>query len=261
MRHVQRLGSQGRRRTIAGSLALVSGLALFSVARAPLAIGQLASVTVGNSGAGVASTGGNTATGNNSSNTIGGGGATTGGLVDADVGLGSPTNTSTGTATINSRRGQRRRQPVADGRQPDHVRLGSGTPTFTPFNPFAPGPAGSNQSATVTNDGIAAATTGGNTATGNNSDNTIGPADDDGAVDALVALGAPVNNSTGTAAITTGPANAVGNTATNGVNQAKVTNDGSGGFGSGAGGGGGRRRAGRASSTPPRSSPAPSRAR
>lgn len=238
MRHVQRLGSGGRRRTIAGSLALVSGLALFSVARAPLAIGQLASVTVGNSGAGVASTGGNTATGNNSSNAIGGPGATTGGLVDANVGLGSPTNTSTGTATINSGAANASGNESQTG--VNQASSGSGSsPAFTPFNPFAPAPAGSNQSAIVSNDGIAAATTGGNSATGNNSDNTIGPADGDGAIDALVALGAPVNTSTGTAAITTGAANATGNTATNGVNQAKITNDGSGGFGSGAGGGAG----------------------
>ncbi|HEX7276195.1 MAG TPA: hypothetical protein VF244_02380, partial [Acidimicrobiales bacterium] len=72
------------------------------MARAPLAVGQLASVTVGNSGSGTASTGGNTATGNASQNTIGGPGVTTGGLIDANVGLGSPTNTSTGTATVTS---------------------------------------------------------------------------------------------------------------------------------------------------------------
>ncbi|MEA2686565.1 MAG: hypothetical protein QOE93_1760, partial [Actinomycetota bacterium] len=106
MRHVQRLGNQGRTRTIAGSLALVSGLALFSVARAPLAVGQLATVNVGNDGAAVASTGGNTATGNNSSNTVQGtsatGGGLLGGLVDADVTLGGASNTSTGTATVTS---------------------------------------------------------------------------------------------------------------------------------------------------------------
>ena len=264
MRHVQRLGSEGRRRTIAGSLALVSGLALFSVARAPLAIGQLASVTVGNSGAGVASTGGNTATGNNSSNTIGGGGATTGGLVDANVGLGSPTNTSTGTATINSGAATASGNQSQTGVNQTTTGSGSGsTPAFTPFNPFnTTGPAGSNQSATVSNDGIAAATTGGNTATGNNSDNTIGPADDDGAVDALVALGAPVNTSTGTAAITTGPATATGNTSANTVNQAKITNDGTGAAASAAAPAAGRPRSHRrASSTPPRSTRAPSRAR
>ncbi len=236
MRHVQRLGNRGRTRTIAGSLAVVSGLALFSVARAPLAIGQLASVSIGNSGSGIASSGNNTATGNASTNSIGSPGATTGGLVDADVGLGSPTNTSTGTATINTGAANASGNESQTG--VNQATTGSGTPTFTPFSPFGGGTP-SNQSATVNNDGLAAATTGSNTATGNNSTNSIGGPDGEGAVDAVVALGAPVNTSTGTAAITTGPANAVGNTATNGVNQAKVANNGgfgSGGFGSGAGG-------------------------
>ncbi|HEX7277905.1 MAG TPA: hypothetical protein VF244_11065, partial [Acidimicrobiales bacterium] len=97
---------------------------------------------------------------------------------------------------------------------------------------------------------VANATTGGNTATGNNSTNTIGPADDDGAVDALVALGAATNTSTGTANVTSGPATATGNTATTGVNQAKLGNDGSGGFGSGAGGGAAAAPAGFFNATP-----------
>ncbi len=236
MRHVQRLGNRGRRRTTAGSIALLSGLALFSVARAPLAVGQLASVDVGNSGSAVASTGGNTATGNNSTNTIGGPGVTTGGLVDANIGLGSPTNTSSGTATVTSGAANASGNNSQTG--VNQATSGSGGPAFTPFNPFA-APAGNSQSATVTNDGVAAASTGGNTATGNDSVNAIGPADGDGAIDALVALGAPTNTSTGTATITSGPANAVGNTATTGVNQANLGNGGagSGGFGSGAGGG------------------------
>ena len=236
MRHVQRLGSGGRQRTIAGSLALVSGLALFSVARAPLAIGQLATVSVGNSGTGVASTGNNSATGNSSNNAIGSPGATTGGLVNADVGLGAPTNTSTGTATINTGTANASGNESQTG--VNQATSGSGSPTFTPFNPFGGG-GGSNQSATVSNDGIAAATTGGNNAVGNNSTNAVGGPDGTGAVDAVVGLRAPVNNSSGTAAITTGPANATGNTATTGVNQAKTTNDGSGGSGSGVGGGAG----------------------
>lgn len=237
MRHVQRLGNQGRRRTIAGSLALVSGLALFSVARAPLAVGQLASVTVGNSGSSVASTGGNTATGNNSTNSIGGPGVTTGGLIDADVGLGSPTNTSTGTATITSGAANASGNESQTG--VNQATTGGSGPGFNPFNPFA-APQANNQSVTVTNDGLSAATTGGNTATGNNSTNSIGGPDGDGAVDALVALGAPTNTSSGTATITSGPANATGNTANNTVNQANIGNSGlgGGGFGSGAGGGG-----------------------
>ncbi len=239
MRHVQRLGNQGRTRTrtIAGSLALVSGLALFSVARAPGAIGQLASVTVGNDGGATASTGGNTATGNSSTNNINStatGGGLLGGLVDADVGLGSATNTSTGTATINSGPAN------ASGNQSqtgvNQSNSGGTTSTFSPFGSTG----GNNQSATVDNSGTANATTGGNTAVGNSSQNTIGSTASVGLVDANVGLGAPINNSTGTAAITSGPATAVGNVAGTTVNQTRTTPTAAtttGGSGLGTGGG------------------------
>ncbi len=238
MRHVQRLGNQGRSRTVAGALALVSGLALFSVAHAPGALGQLASVNVGNSGSANASTGGNSATGNSSTNTIDSSSSTSGGLlgglVDADVGLGSPTNTSTGSATVNS-------GPASASGNQSQTSVGQTnstgtTSTFVPFNPFATN-TGNNQSATVDNAGSAAASTGGNTATGNNSENTIESTQSAGLIDANVGLGAPTNTSSGTAAITTGPAGAVGNTASTGVNQARTT-DAGGGSGLGAGGGG-----------------------
>jgi hypothetical protein len=210
---------------MAGSLALISGLAMFSVARAPGAIGQLATVNVGNTGGAVASSGGNSATGNSSTNSIDST-ATGGGLVGATVGLGAPTNTSTGTATINSG------PATAAGNQSQNgigqTNTGGGT------SPFG---TGNNQSATVDNTGDAVANTGGNTAVGNNSENTIGATQSVGLIDAVVGLGAATNTSTGTANVTTGPANAVGNVASTAVNQARVTDTGGGG-GLGTGGGG-----------------------
>ncbi len=234
MRHVQRLGNQGRRRTIAGSLALVSGLAMFSVARAPLAAGQLATISIGNEGGGVATTGGNSATGNSSTNTATSN-QTSGGLIAANVNLGgSPTNTSTGTATVNTGPAN------ASGNQSQTGvnQTNSGdSGTATPF-----GGIGNIQSVTVENEGNAAAVTGGNTAVGNSSQNTVGSIQsvEGGLVAANVDLGAGAsNNSSGTANITSGPANAVGNLATTGVNQTRSVDDGSGGFGSGVGGIGG----------------------
>jgi len=218
---------------VAGSLALVSGLALFSVAHAPGAVGQLASVGVGNDGGATASTGGNNATGNSSTNNINStatGGGLLGGVVDANVGLGSPTNTSTGTATVNSG------PATASGNQSqtgvNQSNSGGTNSTFSPFGSTS----GNNQSATVTNSGTASATTGGNTAVGNDSQNTIGSTANVGLVAADVGLGAPINNSTGSAAIATGPASAVGNTAGTAVNQTRTTDSG-GGSGLGAGGG------------------------
>jgi hypothetical protein len=218
-------------------------LALFSVAHAPGALGQQSTVNVSNSGGAVATTGGNTATGNASTNTIDStatSGGLLGGLVDADVGLGAPTNTSTGTATINSGAANAAGNQSQTGVGQSNT---SGSTTgFTPYNPFGGG-SGFNQSATVNNTGDALAATGGNTATGNTSENTIGSDQAVGLIDANVGLGAATNNSSGTAAITTGPANSVGNVASTAVNQARVTDagggSGSGGFGSGAGGGGG----------------------
>ena len=240
MRHVQRSGNQGRRRTIAGSLALVSGLAMFSVARAPGAIGQQQSAGVTNSGGAVATTGGNSATGNSSTN-ANNGSATTGGLlgglVDADVSLGAPTNTSSGTATVNSGAANASGNTAQTG--VNQATTGGSNSSFTPFNPFAASP-GSNQTANVSNEGDAVASTGGNSAVGNNSENTIGSTQNIGLIDANVGLGGgAANTSTGTANVTSGPANAAGNTSSTGVNQAKVADNGAGGgSGSGAGGGG-----------------------
>ena len=262
MRHVQRLGNQGRTAHDRGLARARLWFGAVQRGAGPVAIGQLASVTVGNSGAGVASTGRqhrhrqrlhqrHRRPQRGHHRRPGRRRRRPRARPPTPPPAPPPSTPARPTPRATSRRRASTRPPPAVGQ----------LPTFTPFNPFgAAGPA-SNQSATVTNDGIAAATTGGNTRHRQQLRQHHRRPDEDGAVDALVGLGAPVNTSTGTAAITTGPANAAGNTATNGVNQAKVTNDGSGGFGSGAGGGGGRAGTGRASSTPPRSSPAPSRAR
>jgi len=239
MRHVQRSGNQGRTRTVAGSLALVSGLALFGVARAPLAVGQLASVNVGNGGGASAGTGGNSATGNASDNTLGStstSGGLLGGLVDANVGLGAPKNDSTGTATVQSGPATASGNAAETGINQASSSGGSSS-SFSPGNPFGGG-SGFNQSATVTNNGASTADTGGNTAVGNNSVNTIGSTQGVGLVDADVTTAGATNTSNGTATVFTGPATASGNAASTSVNQARITDTGSGGgFGSGAGGG------------------------
>ena len=107
------------------------------------------------------------------------------------------------------------------------------TSTFSPYNPFTPS-SGNDQSATVNNTGDAVASTGGNTATGNNSENTISATQGVGPIDANVGLGGTHQQLHRHANITTGPANAVGNVASTSVNQA-VASDG-GGFGFGSGG-------------------------
>lgn len=225
MRHVQRLGNQGRIRTIAGALAVVAGLALFSVAGAPGAVGQLATVNVGNDGGASAGTGGNSATGNASSNNIQGTSTTgglVGGLIDANVSLGAPSNNSDGSAAVDSGPAN------ASGNQSDtavsQASSGGSGSGFNPGNPFQPAP-GNSQSANVTNTGGASANTGGNTAVGNNSQNTITSDAGVGLVDADISLGGATNNSTGSAAINTGPANAVGNRSGNAVNQAQIGDD------------------------------------
>ncbi len=227
MGHVQRLqAGHDRARMIAGVMALVAGLALFSLARAPGANGQLVNVSIGNSGSGTASTGGNTATGNNSSNDTSSS-TTSGGLINASVDLGGPasSNTSSGTADITT--GPATATGNTSGTGVAQTTDGTGS-TFTPF--FSQ-PAG--QAAAVTNDGTATASTGGNTATGNNSDNTatLTQSATGGLIGANVNLGGgATNNSTGTATINTGPATAAGNTATNSVDQARAVGDPSGGY-------------------------------
>ncbi len=93
---------------------------------------------------------------------------------------------------------------------------------FFPLNPFFNAPSGSNQTARVDNSGDAVASTGNNTAIGNNSTNTqsINQTASGGLIGLNVNLGSPTNNSTGTATINTGAANASGNQSSTTVNQA-----------------------------------------
>ncbi len=227
MGHVQRLqAGHDRTRMIAGVMALVAGLALFSLARAPGANGQLINVSIGNSGSGTASTGGNTATGNNSTNDTSSD-TTSGGLINASVDLGGPasSNTSSGTADVTT--GPATATGNASGTGVNQTTDGTGS-TFTPF--FSQ-PAG--QAAAVTNDGTATASTGGNTATGNNSDNTatLTQSATGGLIGANVNLGGGASNtSTGAATINSGAATAAGNTAGNTVSQARAVGDPSGGY-------------------------------
>ena len=227
MGHVQRLqAGHDRTRVIAGVMALVAGLALFSLARAPGANGQLINVSIGNSGSGTASTGGNTATGNNSSNDTSSD-TTSGGLINATVDLGGPAsaNTSSGTADVTT--GPATATGNASGTGVAQTTDG----TSSTFTPFFSQPAG--QAAAVTNDGTATASTGGNTATGNNSDNTatLTQSATGGLIGANVNLGGgAANTSTGTATVNSGAANATGNAAGNQVNQARAVGDPSGGY-------------------------------
>lgn len=79
---------------------------------------------------------------------------------------------------------------------------------------------GSSQGATVTNAGSASANTGGNTAIGNASTNTISQsAPGGGLIDIPITLGGPTNTSDGSAAVTTGPATAAGNSSDTAVGQ------------------------------------------
>ncbi len=91
---------------------------------------------------------------------------------------------------------------------------------FFPFNPFV-NASPSGQTANVNNSGDAVASTGNNTAIGNNSTNnqSINQTASGGLIGLNVNLGSPTNNSTGTATINTGAANASGNQSTTTVNQ------------------------------------------
>lgn len=83
-------------------------------------------------------------------------------------------------------------------------------------------PIGGSQTAGVTNSGSASANTGGNTAIGNNSTNTVtsgGP----GLISVPIQLGTSANTSDGAAAVTTGPATAAGNTSQTNVGQSNAS--------------------------------------
>ena len=79
---------------------------------------------------------------------------------------------------------------------------------------------GSSQGTTVTNAGSASANSGGNTAVGNGSTNTISQSAPGGSlIDIPITLGGPTNNSDGAAAVTTGAATAAGNSSDTLVGQ------------------------------------------
>ena len=77
---------------------------------------------------------------------------------------------------------------------------------------------GSTQTAGVTNSGSASANSGGNTAIGNNSTNTV-TAGGPGLISVPIELGTSANTSDGAAAVATGPATAAGNSAQTQVGQ------------------------------------------
>lgn len=235
MTHLTELRRSAKRRSAVGALLLTTGLATLSLANSPLASGQ--QVGVGNNGGATAGTGGNGAVGNNSGNAqtsdttaTSGGLLGLGGLVDLNIGLGAPSNTSSGTGTVNSG------PATASGSQSDtgvdQVSAGGGSGSgFNPANPFAP-PA-PPQSVTITNGGQANASTGGNTATGNNSVNEIGATGSASLVGVGLGLAPPTNTSTGNATVNSGAATANGNRSTNDVTQAKIGDANGGGLGAG----------------------------
>jgi hypothetical protein len=190
-----------------------SGIGLVA---APMAFGQIIipiggssqGATVTNSGSASANSGGNVAIGNNSTNTVTAGGG--GGLIEVPVELGTSTNTSTGEANITTG------AATATGNQ-SQTSVGQSNGSGNTVNSFL---ARQNQSAGVLNAGSASANSGGNTALGNNSTNTVTAGDVAGGLAGVgVSLGGSVNNSTGEANITTGAANAVGNNSATSVGQ------------------------------------------
>lgn len=223
MTHRQPSGGTAIRRRAATALAMVSLLGAVGIGRADAQIvipigGQ--SSNVANNGGAQANTGGNSSTANSSSNTatstVGsqGGGGLLGTLVGVNLGLGAPTNTSTGTSNITTG------PATATGNQ-SGTGVGQSSTGGGGTSRFAPAPV---QSSGVVNEGAASANTGGNSGVGNSSENTAtnNLTSSGGLVNAVVNLGGPTNNSSGTSNITTGPASAIGNVADTTVEQTRV---------------------------------------
>ena len=226
-------GGTALRRRAATALAMVSFLGAVGIGRADAQLvlpigGQTANVA--NSGGAQANTGGNSSSGNSSTNTATStlnapsSGGLLGSLVGVNLGLGAPTNTSTGTSNVTTGPanavGNQATTAVDQGSTG-----GSGGARFAPAG---------GQAATVVNEGGAAANTGGNTSVGNNSENRAvnNVQASGGLVNAAVNLGGPTNNSSGTSNITTGPATASGNVADTTVDQTQaVAGHGAGGQG------------------------------
>ena len=204
--------------------------------------GQSQSAGVTNAGSASGSSGGNVAIGNGSRNTATVTQEVGGGLVGVGVGLGGPTNNSTGNATVTSGAanaagntsatnvGQSSGQGGA-GQGGAAVRPGVGAVAGIGGAGVGAAPCGSGRFASfqdvdVRNQGQARATTGNNVAQGNSSVNNAatdvtgsGQTVSGGLLGVGITIGGPVNNSSGTAVINTGPATAVGNNSTTQVGQ------------------------------------------
>jgi hypothetical protein len=165
---------------------------------------------VSNVGASVANTGGNIAIGNSSNNT-----ATANQTGDSNLGpatnSGTAANSSNGSAAISTGNAS-----------------SIGNQSNTTINQVANGSAHGllggilviNQDATVTNSGVALANSGGNTANGNDSDNTAGLVQNANSDAGLAANnGKATNGSDGKATINTGNASATGNKSETNITQ------------------------------------------
>jgi hypothetical protein len=223
------------RRKFGSLLAGVAVLGALALAGGP-AHGQ--SAGVGNAGDAAASTGGNSSTGNASENVAGTDSSATtppgssetllGGLLGLVLNVGgNSSNASSGTSAVSTGPAN------SSGNNSDTTVAQAGTGTGvlgTVFSPFLT----PSQSAGVTNEGQAAASTGGNSGVGNGSTNVA--TTNQSVTGGLLAVGINIggnasNTSTGSSTIDTGAANAAGNTATNAISQQRL------GAGFGVGGG------------------------
>jgi hypothetical protein len=195
---------------------------------------QAQSAGVTNAGSASANSGGNTGVGNASQNT-----ATVnhtgGGLLGVGVGLGGPTNTSSGEAAITSgaanatgnNSSTELRQVSSGGGAGSATRAGVGAlagigGAGIGAGPCSTGRFASFQDVNVRNQGQAQANTGNNVAIGNASTNNaeVNSQTVSGALLAVgIQIGGPVNNSSGVAVIETGPATAIGNNSSTEVGQ------------------------------------------
>ncbi len=195
------------------------------------------SATVTNSGAGTASTGGNSGVGNNSTNVASNTNSVNAGLIAIGIQLGNTaSNTSNGTSTINTG------PATASGNQSTtavgQTRVGGPGGPFGPFGPFGSFGVGAGvqcdgffrfegQRASVGNTGTARADTGQNASVGNQSQNVA--TNQNTATGGLINLSVPgllsntaANASDGTSTINTGAATASGNQSTTAIDQSCV---------------------------------------
>ncbi|HUQ63746.1 MAG TPA: hypothetical protein VM121_08330 [Acidimicrobiales bacterium] len=185
-------------------------------------------VSVSNGGRADANTGGNTAVGNGSTNTASIIQNASGGLLGVNVNLGSPTNSSSGTANIVTGPADAIGN-VSDSAVSQEIGGGGGAivggtlagTTVVDGRLVHCGGLFNSQGAHVDNSGVASANTGDNVAIGNNSTNVATTSNDlgTGLLDAPISLGGPTNTSTGSADVLTGPASALGNQSTTAISQ------------------------------------------